>query len=94
MSDTVAAIHAAEEVQADTLCVDFYRQAKEWFTRAKQEYKLKNFDLAIRYAQRAKRYAEHAEYESIRAGGVRGMEAGTESERVPSSVKDSRLFNQ
>lgn len=93
MSDTVAAVRAAQEVQADVLSVDLFRQAQEWLNRAKQEYKFKNFDLAIRYAQKSKRYAENAEYEAIRAGGVRGGEVGTEAEHAPGSVKEPALLN-
>ena len=75
MSDTAAAIRAAKEVQADTLAPDLYRQSNEWFFRAKREYKFKNFDLAKQYAEKARNYAEQAEFESVRNGGNR-TEAG------------------
>src|SRR4051812_29603106 len=71
MSDTSAALRAAKEVQADTLAPDLYRQSNEWFFRAKQEYKFKNFDLARKYAKRARYYAENAEFQAIRGGGNR-----------------------
>ncbi len=71
MSDTNAAIHAAKEVQADTLAPELYRQANEWFFRARKEYKFKNFALAEEYAQKARIFAEQAEFESIRNGGSR-----------------------
>ena len=71
MSDTTAALRAAREVQADTLAPEFYRQANEWFSRAKHEYKFKNFKLAKEYADRARGFAEQAELESLRNGGIR-----------------------
>jgi hypothetical protein len=71
MSDTSSAIRAAREVQADTLAPELYRQANEWFFKAKNEYKLKNFSEAREYADKARRYAENAEFEAIRGGGNR-----------------------
>ena len=71
MSDTGAAIHAAREVQADTLAPELFRQSNEWFLRARNEYKIKNFDLAKLYADKARRFAEQAEFESLRNGGNR-----------------------
>ena len=71
MSDTAAAIRAAREVQADTLAPELFRQANEWFFKAKNEYKFKNFEMADDYAQKARRYAEQAEFTSIQSGGSR-----------------------
>jgi hypothetical protein len=71
MSNTQAAMRAAKEVQADTLAPELYRQANDWWGKAKREYKLKNFALAHDYANQARALAEQAEFESIRAGGVR-----------------------
>jgi hypothetical protein len=71
MSDTGAAIRAAKEVQADTLAPELYRQANEWFLKARKEYKFKNFSFAQQYAVRARKFAEQAEYESIKNGGTR-----------------------
>ncbi len=71
MSDTTAAIHAAKEVEGDRLAPELFRQANEWFFKARQEYKLRNFKLARDYAARAQRFAEQAEYESLRNKGVR-----------------------
>lgn len=71
MSDTQAAMRAAKEVQADTLAPELYREAGDWWLRAKHEYKLKNFSLAHEYAEKARTLAEQSEFESIRAGGVR-----------------------
>ena len=73
MSDTAAAIRAAREVQADTLAPEFYREANEWWNKAKKEYKFKNFKLALDYSGKARRLAERAEFESIRNGGTRSQ---------------------
>lgn len=71
MSDTGAALKAAKEVSADTLAPELYRQANEWFAKARNEYKLKNFKQAKDYADRSRRFAEQAEFESIKNGGNR-----------------------
>ncbi|MGK5082952.1 DUF4398 domain-containing protein [Bdellovibrionota bacterium FG-1] len=71
MSNTAASIRAAREVQADTLAPELFRQANEWFFKAKREYKFKNFDLAQSYAKKARLFAEEAEFEAIRNGGNR-----------------------
>jgi hypothetical protein len=75
MANTAAALRAAREVQADTLAPEYYRQATEWFFRAKHEYKFKNFDVARGYASKARRFAEEAEFEALRNGGNRSDQA-------------------
>lgn len=71
MSDAAAAMRAAKEVQADTLAPELFRQASEWFFKAKKEYKFKNFKLARDYGEKARRFAEQAEFEALRNGGNR-----------------------
>jgi len=71
MSDTSSALKAAREVQADTLAPELFRQANEWFMRAKREYKLKNFQIADEYAHKARYFAEQAEFEAMRNGAKR-----------------------
>lgn len=71
MSDTSAAIRAAREVQADSLAPELFRQASEWYAKAKREYKFKNFKDANDFARKARRYAEQAEVEAIQAGAKR-----------------------
>lgn len=71
MANTQVAIRAAKEVQADTLAPDLYRQSNEWFFKAKREYKLKNFSFAKDYAEKARRFAEEAEFQAIQNGGNR-----------------------
>lgn len=75
MSNTSSAIRAAKEVQADTLAPELYRQSREWFFKAQQEYKLKNFKNAKEYANTARRFAEEAELEALKNNGVRNSEA-------------------
>lgn len=71
MSFTSAAIRAAREVQADTLAPELFRQANEWHFKAKHEYKFKSFKLAKEYADKARYFAEQAEFEALRNGGSR-----------------------
>lgn len=83
MSDTTAALRAAKEQQADVLAPELYREAQEWFYKARIEYKLKEFDIAQDYARRARRLAEQAEFEVLRGGG-KSME--TPPDTGPASV--------
>ena len=76
MADTAAAIRAAREVQADVHSPVLFLQAIEWLDRAKKEYRYKNFDLAQVYSQYARKYAEKAEFESMRNGATRHDTAG------------------
>lgn len=71
MSDCNASIRAAKEVQADVLAPELYRQAMELFSKARKEYRFKNFLLAKEHAEKAKKFAEQAEFEAIRSGGLR-----------------------
>lgn len=71
MSDTSAAIKAAREVQADTKEPELYRQAMEWYSKARQEYRLKNFQLALEYAKKARSFAEQAEFNAVSMGASR-----------------------
>ncbi len=76
MSLTSAAIRAAREMQADTLAPDLYRQANDWFNRAKIQYRLKNFQQAQDAADRARDLAERAEFEAARSGANRIEQGG------------------
>jgi hypothetical protein len=71
MSYTSAALRSAKEVQADNLAPELYRQATEWLFKAKQEYQLRYFKLARESADKARWFAEQAEFEAISNGGVR-----------------------
>lgn len=71
MSDTTAALKAAREVSADSLAPEKFRLANEAFLRAQNEYRLKNFEMAEKYAKRAKRLAEESEFDALRQGSNR-----------------------
>jgi hypothetical protein len=57
---------AAKEAQADVLAPVLYREASEWWQKAKAEYKYKNFEQAEEYAIKARKLAEQAEFEVIK----------------------------
>ena len=86
MAQTGSALRAAKEVQADTLSPEYFRQAKEWFFRARHEYQFKNFKLAKEYADRARYFAEHAEYDSVRNGGSRAAQVPSDSQPPPDLI--------
>jgi hypothetical protein len=71
MSNTAAAIRAAKEVQADTLSPDYFRQANEWFFKAKNSYQIKEFKIADEQANKARHFAEMAEFDALQNGGNR-----------------------
>lgn len=71
MSDTAAAMKAAKDAQADVIAPVLYREANEWWLKAKAEYKYKNFEEAEAYAIKARKLAEQAEFEVLKNPGQR-----------------------
>jgi len=71
MADTSAAIQAAHEVQAETFSPSLYKAANEWFFKAKHHYKFKDFSLAKECAEKAQKFAEQAELQSVLKGAKR-----------------------
>lgn len=71
MSDAAAAIRAAREVQAETLAPEFFRQSNELFLKAKNEYRIKNFDQARKFSEKSRKLAEVAEFEAVKLGAAR-----------------------
>ena len=71
MSETGAALKAAREVSADSLAPEKFRLANEAYFRAQNEYRLKNFAVAEKYARRARRLAEASEFDALRQGSAR-----------------------
>lgn len=71
MSETAAALKAAREVSADSLAPEKFRLANEAYFRAQNEYRLKNFAVAEKYAKRARRLAEESEFDALRQGSSR-----------------------
>lgn len=98
MSNTAAAIQAAKEVSADTLAPEYFRQAREWFFRARREYRFKNFKEAQDFAKRARIYAERAEFEALRNGADRNAAPpdpfDNSVQPPPPPPPDSTSFNQ
>jgi len=71
MANTAAAIRAAREVSADSVAPEFFREAEEWYFKARQEYRLKNFARSRDAADRARVAAEKAEFQAILGGSKR-----------------------
>ncbi len=88
MSETAAAMKAAKEVNADTVTPELFQRANEAYFRAQNEYRMKNFNIARDYAEKAKRLAEEAEFESLRRGVARtSMTPGDETSSGSSSAE-------
>lgn len=94
MSDAVAAIRAAREVQADVLSPDNFRQAMDLFEQAKREYRFKDFAMAKEHADDSRVLAEKAEVDALLNGGARAssddnipdpLSGGFQSVKSPSS---------
>ncbi|MGE0614754.1 MAG: DUF4398 domain-containing protein [Bacteriovoracia bacterium] len=71
MSDTAAALKAAKEVNADRYAPELYRQARELWFKARQEYKFKDYKEARESVRKARQYAERAEFEALASGAKR-----------------------
>ena len=65
-----SALRAAQEVKADILAPNLYREAYENYLKAKKYYKSKHFDNARKFALLTKKLAEEAEFISIKKGGA------------------------
>jgi len=83
MSDTAAAIKAAKEVEADTSSPDLYRESQEWYLKAKNEYRLKNFSRSLEYLEKARKYAEQAEFDAVKGGASRREPPMPEEPKMP-----------
>jgi hypothetical protein len=84
MADASAAIRAAREVKADQKdgsATELFRKSLDWFERAKVEFRMRNFSQAELFANRARIYAEAAEFEVCRSGCNR-EEAGLVSKDI------------
>jgi len=88
MANTAAALRAAREVNASTAAPEFYREAEEWYFKAKQEYRLKNFQRAKEAADRARTAAEKAEFQAL-LGGSKRTSLVTEPEVLPSPTPET-----
>jgi hypothetical protein len=70
MANAEIAIKAAKDLNADSLVPEIYRAAVDTYFKAKRDFRLKNFDASKKYALRAMRLAEQAEFEAYRMGGA------------------------
>jgi hypothetical protein len=59
------AIRAAQKVKADALAPDTYRQAENYYLRAKRDFADGYYDSCKKYANDARMLAEQAEYKSL-----------------------------
>lgn len=59
------ALKAAQKVRADSLAPDQYRQAENFYLRAKKDFAEGYFDSCKKYANQARLLAEQAEYHSL-----------------------------
>lgn len=97
MSDTIAALRAAKEVQADVLAPEIFREAREAFFKGKREYRLKNFALAKQLIDRSRTLAERAEFEALKSGATRSAappDPMAESQPPPASKPPEDEYQQ
>ena len=59
------AVQAAKEAGADTLASVLFQQADETLRRAKRAFEEREYDLAQKFALKAKRLAEQAENKAV-----------------------------
>ena len=72
MSYAQAAFMAAQESGADIHASSLYRQAEDYYLKAKSAYRRKYFNKAKEYALLSKKYSEQAEYSAIRKKALEG----------------------
>lgn len=59
------ALKAAQKVKADVLAPDAFRQAENYYLRAKKDYNEGYFESAKKFATEARETAEQAEYKAL-----------------------------
>lgn len=72
MSLAGAAFLAAKEAGADVSASNLYRQAEDYFLKAKSAYRRKYFNKAQEYALLSKKFSEQAEYAAVRKKALEG----------------------
>ena len=72
MSLAQAAFMAAKESGADVHASNLYRQAEDYYLKAKSAYRRKYFQKAQEYALLSKKFSEQAEYASVRKKALEG----------------------
>ena len=72
MSLAQAAFMAAKEAGADVHASNLYRQAEDYYLKAKSAYRRKYFNKAQEYALLSKKFSEQAEYSAVRKKALEG----------------------
>ena len=72
MSLAQAAFLAAKEAGADVHASNLYRQAEDYYLKAKSAYRRKYFNKAQEYALLSKKFSEQAEYAAVRKKALEG----------------------
>lgn len=72
MSLAQAAFLAAKESGADIHAPNLFRQAEDYYLKAKSAYRRKYFNKAQEYALLSKKYSEQAEYSAVRKKALEG----------------------
>ncbi len=72
MSLAQAAFMAAKEAGADVHASSLFRQAEEYYLKAKSSYRRKYFNKAQEYALLSQKFSEQAEFAAIRKKALEG----------------------
>ena len=72
MSLAQAAFLAAKESGADVHASSLFRNAEDYYLKAKSAYRRKYFTKAKEYALLSKKYSEQAEYSAVRKKALEG----------------------
>lgn len=72
MSLAQAAFMAAKEAGADVHASSLFRNAEDYYLKAKSSYRRKYFTKAKEYALLSKKYSEQAEYSAVRKKALEG----------------------
>ena len=72
MSLAQAAFMAAKESGADVHASNLFRQAEDYYLKAKSAYRRKYFNKAQEYALLSKKFSEQAEYAAVRKKALEG----------------------
>lgn len=67
-----AAFMAAKEASADVHSPNLFRQAEDYYLKAKSAYRRKYFNKAKEYALISKKFSEKAEYAALRKRALEG----------------------
>jgi hypothetical protein len=72
MAFAQTAFLAAKEAGADVHASNLFRQAEDYYLKAKSAYRRKYFNKAKEYALLSKKYSEQAEYAAVRKKALEG----------------------